>query len=111
MYSCGALAVVYDQLQQNIQRNFFGMSIWEKVCEVHTPAGQDECEAVVSLLEDEAKRMRKRGSGQRLYPVALYAGLPASNQLQALETTPRGYRKVLIPLFLFPGGDPSGPTK
>ena len=56
--------------------------------------GQDECEAAVASLEEEARRMRKRGSGQRLCPVALYAGLPGASQLQALEPAPRGYRKV-----------------
>lgn len=38
--------------------------------------------------------MRKRSSGSRLFPVALYAGLPSASQLQALEPAPRGYRKV-----------------
>ena len=57
--------------------------------------GQEECEAAVSMLEEEARRFRRaQGSSLRLMPVALYAGLPAASQLQAFEATPRGYRKV-----------------
>ncbi|KAA6422608.1 MAG: putative ATP-dependent RNA helicase DHX35-like [Trebouxia sp. A1-2] len=58
--------------------------------------GQEECEAAVSMLEEEARRFRRaQGSSLRLMPVALYAGLPAASQLQAFEATPRGYRKVV----------------
>lgn len=60
-------------------------------------AGQDECEAAVRLLEEEAARgRRERASGLRLMPAALYAGLPAAAQLAALEPPPRGYRKVRV---------------
>ena len=38
--------------------------------------------------------MQKRGSKLRLFPLALYAGLPAASQQQVFEPTPRGYRKV-----------------
>ena len=62
---------------------------------VNAPAlGQEECEAAVGLLEEEARKVRRRASGLKLLPVPLYAGLPAANQLQAFEVTPRGYRKV-----------------
>ncbi|KAK9844106.1 hypothetical protein WJX81_004664 [Elliptochloris bilobata] len=58
--------------------------------------GQDECEAAVRMLEEEARRgRRERASGLRLMPAALYAGLPAAAQLAALEPPPRGYRKVV----------------
>lgn len=57
--------------------------------------GQEECEAAVSMLEEEARRFRRaQGSSLRLMPVAMYAGLPATSQLQVFEMTPRGYRKV-----------------
>ena len=57
--------------------------------------GQQECEAAVSMLEEEARRYRRaQGGSLRLMPVALYAGLPAADQLQAFQPTPRGYRKV-----------------
>ena len=46
------------------------------------------------LLEEEARRVQKRGSKLRLFPLALYAGLPAASQQQVFEPTPRGYRKV-----------------
>lgn len=59
--------------------------------------GQDECEHAVHLLEEEAKKVRRHGSGSRLFPLPLYAGLPAGNQLQALQPAPRGYRKVSSP--------------
>ena len=59
--------------------------------------GQEECEAAVTMLEEEARRFRRaQGSSLRLMPVALYAGLPAASQLQVFEMTPRGYRKVTI---------------
>ena len=59
--------------------------------------GQEECEAAVTMLEEEARRFRRaQGSSLRLMPVALYAGLPAASQLQVFEMTPRGYRKVSI---------------
>lgn len=57
--------------------------------------GQQECESAVSMLEEEARRYRRaQGGSLRLMPVALYAGLPAADQLQAFQSTPRGYRKV-----------------
>ena len=57
--------------------------------------GQQECESAVSMLEEEARRYRRaQGGSLRLMPVALYAGLPAADQLQAFQPTPRGYRKV-----------------
>lgn len=59
--------------------------------------GQQECEAAVQLLEQEASRLRRsRGLSLRLMPLALYAGLPGAAQLQAFEPTPRGYRKVVV---------------
>jgi len=57
-------------------------------------AGQDECEHAVHLLEEEARKVQKRGSKLRLFPMPLYAGLPAASQQQVFEPTPRGYRKV-----------------
>lgn len=58
--------------------------------------GQEECESAVSMLEKEARRYRRaQGNSLRLFPVALYAGLPAASQLQAFAATPRGYRKVV----------------
>lgn len=57
--------------------------------------GQQECESAVSMLEEEARRYRRAQAGSlRLMPVALYAGLPAADQLQAFQPAPRGYRKV-----------------
>lgn len=59
--------------------------------------GQQECESAVSMLEEEARRYRRAQAGSlRLMPVALYAGLPAADQLQAFQPAPRGYRKVSL---------------
>ena len=46
------------------------------------------------MLEEEARRVRRRSNAQRLLPVPLYAGLPYAAQLHAFEAAPRGYRKV-----------------
>ena len=60
----------------------------------HPAAGQEECESAVSLLEEEARRLRRAQGALRLMPVPLYAGLPAAHQLEVFEPSPRGYRKV-----------------
>ena len=58
--------------------------------------GQQECEAAVSMLEEEGRRLRRQGGSQRLrlMPVPLYAGMPAAHQLGVFDPAPRGYRKV-----------------
>ncbi|KAL4419831.1 hypothetical protein ABPG75_006929 [Micractinium tetrahymenae] len=58
--------------------------------------GQDECETVVRLLEDEGRRLQRSKLKWRLKPVALYAGLPAAHQLGVFEPAPRGVRKVVV---------------
>ena len=61
---------------------------------LHPAAGQEECESAVSLLEEDARRLRRVQGTLRLMPVPLYAGLPAAHQLEVFEPSPRGYRKV-----------------
>ena len=61
---------------------------------LHIAAGQEECENAVSLLEEEARKLRRAQGALRLMPVPLYAGLPAAHQLEVFEPSPRGYRKV-----------------
>ena len=61
---------------------------------LHPAAGQEECESAVSLLEEDARRLRRAQGTLRLMPVPLYAGLPAAHQLEVFEPSPRGYRKV-----------------
>ncbi|EIE20207.1 putative DEAH [Coccomyxa subellipsoidea C-169] len=58
--------------------------------------GQQECEDCVSMLEEEARKVRAGRAALRLMPVPLYAGLPAAAQLAAFEHSPRGYRKVVV---------------
>ncbi len=58
--------------------------------------GQEDCEQVVQLLEQEATRLRRSNLKLRLMPVPLYAGLPGNHQLQVFEAPPRGYRKVVV---------------
>lgn len=61
-----------------------------------TNTGQEDCEQVVQLLEQEATRLRRSNLKLRLMPVPLYAGLPGNHQLQVFEAPPRGYRKVVV---------------
>ena len=63
-------------------------------------AGQGECDRAVTLLEEEARRLRHGRLKLRLMPAALYAGLPAAHQLAALNPAPRGYRKAKPPACL-----------
>ena len=67
-----------------------------QVYQIHRLAfvGQDECERAVEYMEEEAKKVRKRGLGLKMMPLPLYAGLPYANQMQVFESAPRGYRKV-----------------
>lgn len=58
------------------------------------PAGQEEVETAVRLLEEEGRKLRRSQLKLRLHPVPLYAGLPAAHQLGVFEPAPRGYRKV-----------------
>ncbi|KAI3425228.1 hypothetical protein D9Q98_008996 [Chlorella vulgaris] len=58
--------------------------------------GQDECEAVVKLLEEEGRRLQRSRLKWRLQPMALYAGLSAPHQLAAFDAAPRGVRKVVV---------------
>ena len=46
------------------------------------------------MLEEEARRLRHSRLKLRLMPAGLYAGLPAADQLAALNPAPRGYRKA-----------------
>ncbi len=48
------------------------------------------------MLEEEARRLRHSRLKLRLMPAGLYAGLPAADQLAALNPAPRGYRKASI---------------
>ncbi|KAK9828606.1 hypothetical protein WJX72_001006 [[Myrmecia] bisecta] len=57
--------------------------------------GQEECDRCTNLLEEEARRLRRRQGALRLMPMPLYAGLPAAQQLQVFQPPPRGYRKVV----------------
>ncbi|KAK9846930.1 hypothetical protein WJX84_012141 [Apatococcus fuscideae] len=59
--------------------------------------GQEECERAVTLLEEEAGRLRRIGgkNALRIMPLPLFAGLPAAQQALALEAAPRNYRKVV----------------
>ena len=48
------------------------------------------------MLEEEARRLRHSRLKLRLMPAGLYAGLPAADQLAALNPAPRGYRKASV---------------
>ena len=58
--------------------------------------GQEECEAAVALLREEAARLAGGAyAAGRLAPAALYAGLPAAAQRAVFAPAPRGVRKVV----------------
>ena len=76
-----------------------------------TSAGQEECERAVALLEEEAGRLRRVGgkNALRIMPLPLFAGLPAAQQMLALEAAPRNYRKVSPYLSALPSLPPPPP--
>ncbi|XP_047332308.1 probable pre-mRNA-splicing factor ATP-dependent RNA helicase DEAH9 [Impatiens glandulifera] len=55
--------------------------------------GQDDIEAVLHLLEEEAQQSK---SSLGLVPLPLYSGLPRADQDLIFSPTPRGKRKVVI---------------
>eukprot|EP00877_Chromochloris_zofingiensis_P010555 jgi/Chrzof1/5753/Cz16g14170.t1 len=57
--------------------------------------GQEECEAVVKLLDEEARKLARSRLKYKMLPLPLYAGLPGAHQRLVYEPTPRGYRKVI----------------
>lgn len=57
--------------------------------------GQDECEAAVRLLDEEARQLARSRYRDKLLPMALFAGLPAAQQRPVFLPTARGYRKVV----------------
>ncbi|KAI9197824.1 hypothetical protein LWI28_005236 [Acer negundo] len=56
--------------------------------------GQDDIDAAVQLLTEEARTNRKNSSGLIILP--LYSGLPRADQELVFSPTPRGKRKVVI---------------
>ncbi|CAD7701368.1 unnamed protein product [Ostreobium quekettii] len=58
--------------------------------------GEDECEAAVKLLREEARHLAQARLSLKLQPVALYSGLPGYYQMQALQPPQRGHRKVVV---------------
>ncbi|KAF5474489.1 hypothetical protein F2P56_006382 [Juglans regia] len=56
--------------------------------------GQDDIDAAIHLLNEEAQTNRKHSSGLILLP--LYSGLPRAEQELVFSPTPRGKRKVVI---------------
>ncbi|TQE01047.1 hypothetical protein C1H46_013324 [Malus baccata] len=56
--------------------------------------GQDDIEAAVQLITEEAQNRGKNSSGLMLVP--LYSGLPRAEQELVFTPTPRGKRKVVI---------------
>lgn len=81
------------------QQRLWGCPFWLRCWNApsnafHPAAGQEECESAVSLLEEEARKLRRAQGALRLMPVPLYAGLPAAHQLEVFAPSPRGYRKV-----------------
>ncbi|GMH34493.1 hypothetical protein BSKO_02327 [Bryopsis sp. KO-2023] len=78
----------------------------ETVLEIHregTPGdvlvfvtGQYDCERAVEMVNEEVHKRRRQDSGLKLMPVMLYSGLPARDQLKALQPPPRKFRKVVF---------------
>ncbi|KAG6694803.1 hypothetical protein I3842_09G066400 [Carya illinoinensis] len=56
--------------------------------------GQDDIDAAIHLLNEEAQTNRKHSSGLIVLP--LYSGLPRAEQELIFSPTPRGKRKVVI---------------
>nr|XP_011465801.1 PREDICTED: probable ATP-dependent RNA helicase DHX35 [Fragaria vesca subsp. vesca] len=56
--------------------------------------GQDDIDAAVQLITEEAQNRRKNSSGLMVLP--LYSGLPRGDQELVFAPTPRGKRKVVI---------------
>ncbi|MEW5312087.1 MAG: hypothetical protein WDW38_003742 [Sanguina aurantia] len=60
-------------------------------------SGQEEVEAAVTMLDEEASRLAKSsGYSLRMLPLPLYSALPSSAQQLVFQPTPRGYRKVVV---------------
>ncbi|KAI8469268.1 MAG: P-loop containing nucleoside triphosphate hydrolase protein [Monoraphidium minutum] len=76
------------------------------VCELHREdvpgdalvflTGQEEVEAAVRLLQEEAARLAHSRLKYRLLPLPLYAGLPGAQQRAAFQPAARGTRKVVV---------------
>lgn len=56
--------------------------------------GQDEVEAVVRMLIDEARKLSKDGQKMKVLP--MYGTLPSSEQMKVFERTPRNTRKIVV---------------
>ncbi|CAG2237850.1 DHX35 [Mytilus edulis] len=56
--------------------------------------GQDEVEAVVRMLIDEAKKIPRDGHKMKVLP--MYGTLPSSEQMKVFERTSRNIRKIVI---------------
>ncbi|VDI31476.1 ATP-dependent RNA helicase DDX35, partial [Mytilus galloprovincialis] len=56
--------------------------------------GQDEVEAVVRMLIDEAKKIPRDGHKMKVLP--MYGTLPSSEQMKVFERTSRNVRKIVI---------------
>ncbi|KAH9797229.1 putative pre-mRNA-splicing factor ATP-dependent RNA helicase DEAH9 [Citrus sinensis] len=56
--------------------------------------GQDDIDATIQLLTEEARTSKKNSSGLIILP--LYSGLSRAEQEQVFSPTPRGKRKVVI---------------
>eukprot|EP00879_Flechtneria_rotunda_P019658 GHRR01020655.1.p1 GENE.GHRR01020655.1~~GHRR01020655.1.p1 ORF type:complete len:477 (+),score=160.70 GHRR01020655.1:145-1431(+) len=58
--------------------------------------GQEELEAAVKMLDEEARKLARSRLKYKLLPTPMYAGLPGAQQRMALDPAPRGYRKVVV---------------
>ncbi|XP_004698044.1 probable ATP-dependent RNA helicase DHX35 [Echinops telfairi] len=58
--------------------------------------GQEEVEAVVSMLIEQARSLARTGMKKHLRVLPMYAGLPAFEQMKVFERVPRSVRKVIV---------------
>lgn len=57
-------------------------------------SGQEEIEAAQKLISDNALKLPR--TCDRLLIVPIFAALPTAQQMAAFETTPRGFRKIIL---------------
>ncbi|XP_043335427.1 probable ATP-dependent RNA helicase DHX35 isoform X2 [Cervus elaphus] len=58
--------------------------------------GQEEVEAVVSVLSEQARALGRTGMKRHLRVLPMYAGLPSSEQMKVFERVSRSVRKVIV---------------
>ncbi|XP_007932942.1 probable ATP-dependent RNA helicase DHX35 [Orycteropus afer afer] len=58
--------------------------------------GQEEVEAVVSMLIEQARALARTGMKRHLRILPMYAGLPSYEQMKVFERVPHSVRKVVV---------------